>query len=86
VLYDSFSFAFQTVTHARAGDYSWIGKHINWYASLDCPIATEVNIVWNNEIDPEKAPIKLLKDQWNRPVYFYNTPNNSMDWRYKLSP
>jgi hypothetical protein len=53
---------------------------------MDCSIASEVNIVWNNDIDPEKVPIKLEKDQWKRPVYFYKTPNNSMDWRYKLSP
>ena len=86
MLYRSFSFAFQTVTLTSAGDYSFIEKHINWYASMDCSIASEVNIVWNNDIDPEKVPIKLEKDQWKRPVYFYKTPNNSMDWRYKLSP
>lgn len=24
------------------------------------------------------------KDSWKRPVYFYRTPNNSMNWRYKI--
>ena len=86
VLYSLFSFAFQTVTHTRAGDYTLIEKHINWYASMDCPIATELNIVWNNEIEPDKAPIKFQKNEWRRPVYFFKTPSNSMDWRYKLSP
>jgi hypothetical protein len=51
---------------------------------MDCPIATELNIVWNNEIEPEKAPIKLNKNTWKRPVNFLKTPNNSMDWRYKI--
>lgn len=51
---------------------------------MDCPIATDLNIVWNNEIEPEKAPIKLNRSAWKRPVNFLKTPNNSMDWRYKI--
>ncbi len=48
-----------TVTHTRGNDYKQIEKHIHHYATLDCPIATELNIVWNNEIDPNSAPINL---------------------------
>ena len=25
------------------------------------------------------------RDQWKRPVYFYQTPNNSMNWRFKIA-
>jgi hypothetical protein len=51
---------------------------------MDCEIAAEMNIVWNNEIDPSLAPLFSKKALWKRPVNFYITPGNSMDWRYKI--
>jgi hypothetical protein len=53
---------------------------------MDCPIVTEINIVWNNEQSMEELGIYANKEQWKRPVYFYRTPNNSMNWRFKIAP
>ena len=72
------------MTDTRGNNYRNIQTHIDRYATLDCPIATELNIVWNNEEPPEQAPLFSRQAQWKRPVYFFATPNNSMDWRYKI--
>lgn len=52
---------------------------------MKCPIVTEINIVWNNEQSMEEMGIFARKQYWKRPVYFYRTPFNSMDWRYKIA-
>jgi hypothetical protein len=51
---------------------------------MDCPIITEMNIVWNNEQSPEQMGVYKTAASWKRPVHFYRTPNNSMNWRYKI--
>ena len=48
----SFRFGFMTVTYARGGDNSQFDSFLARYASMDCPIITEINIVWNNEQTP----------------------------------
>ena len=51
---------------------------------MECPLITEMSIVWNNQITPEEAGITLNDLKWKRPVYFIKTPYNSMDFRYLL--
>lgn len=80
----TFSFGLITVTHTRQGDNSQFMKYLDKYATMDCPIVTELNIVWNNEQSMEELGIFVNQAQWKRPVYFYRTPSNSMNWRYKI--
>jgi hypothetical protein len=44
---------------------------------------SEIVIVWNNQESPESAGF-TTDEEWKRPVYFYQTPHNSMDFRYSL--
>lgn len=73
------------MTHARAGDNSQFMKYLDRYATMDCPIVTEMNIVWNNEQSMDEMGIYANKDKWKRSVNFYRTPNNSMNWRFKIA-
>ena len=59
--------------------------HIDRYATMECPEMEEIVIVWNNDEDPKEAGFKQLKE-WKRPVYFYKTDHNSMDFRFSLPP
>ena len=52
---------------------------------MDCPIVTEINIVWNNEQSMEQIGIYENKSQWKRAINFYRTPSNSMNWRFKIA-
>ena len=52
---------------------------------MDCPVITEINIVWNNEQSMEEMGVYKTKDQWKRKINFYQTPNNSMNWRFKIA-
>ena len=61
-------------------------KYLERYATMDCPIVTEINIVWNNEQTMEEMGVYANKDQWKRNIYFYRTPSNSMSWRFKIAP
>jgi len=36
------------MTYARGGDNSQFEEYLSRYALMDCPIVTEINIVWNN--------------------------------------
>jgi hypothetical protein len=71
------------MTHTRGNDSSQFEKYISLYAFMDCPIVTEINIVWNNERTPENMGILANSSNWKRPVHFYQTPHNSLDWRWK---
>jgi hypothetical protein len=51
---------------------------------MDCPIMTEINVVWNNEKTPKEMGVLKDKANWKRPVNFYLTPYNSLRWRYKI--
>ncbi|MCB0370831.1 MAG: hypothetical protein KDD45_15770 [Bdellovibrionales bacterium] len=73
------------MTHTRAGDNSQFMKYLNRYATIDCPEVTEINIVWNNEQSMEEMGVFQHKDTWKRPIRFYQTPSNSMNWRFKLA-
>ena len=42
---------------------------------------SEISVVWNNVISPEEAGF-VQSPKWKRPVYFVQTPYNSMDFRY----
>lgn len=79
------TFGLTTVTHSRGGDNSQFMTYLQRYAEMKCPIVTEINIVWNNEQSMEEMGIFARKQYWKRPVYFYRTPFNSMDWRYKIA-
>jgi len=59
-------------------------KYLNRYATMECPIVSEISIVWNNEQSMQELGVFVNQDQWKRPVYFYQTPNNSMNWRFKV--
>jgi hypothetical protein len=72
------------MTYARGGDNSMFEGHLARYATMDCPIITEVNIVWNNEKTPEQMEVFKNSQDWKRPVYFHLTPYNSLNWRYKI--
>lgn len=41
-------------------------------------------MVWNNEQTPQQMGVLAEQSKWVRPVYFFQTPNNSMNWRYKI--
>lgn len=45
------------MTHTRAGDNSQFMKYLDKYATMVCPIVTEINIVWNNEESMEELDI-----------------------------
>lgn len=51
---------------------------------MDCPIVTEMNIVWNNPKTPEEMGVYRNSATWKRPINFFLTPSNSMNWRYKI--
>lgn len=74
------------MTHSRNGDYSVLEKYFKLYTQTECyrDFISEINIVWNNEDNPEDTPIFKTKPLWKIPVYFFRTTFNSMDHRYHL--
>lgn len=74
-----------TVTHTRAGDNSQFMKYLDRYATMECSVVTEINVVWNNEESMESMDVFKNNEKWVRPVYFYKTSSNSMNWRFKIA-
>jgi len=51
---------------------------------MDCPVISEINIVWNNEKSMEELGVLKKQDEWTKPINFYKSPYNSMVWRFKI--
>jgi hypothetical protein len=60
--------------------------YLERYAEMECPEVMEINVVWNNEASPQQMGVYERVKNWKRPVYFYHTGSNSMNYRYKLHP
>ena len=59
-----------------------INDYLRRYAESDCEVYESIYIVWNNEETPEEMGVLKNLDKWKKNVYFMQTIENSLDFKY----
>ena len=59
-----------------------INDYLQRYAESDCEIYDNVYIIWNNEETPEEMGVLNNSHKWKKNVYFMQTVQNSLDFKY----
>lgn len=56
--------------------------YLKRYAESDCQIYDNIYIIWNNQQTPQEMGILANKEKWKKNVYFMQTIQNSLDFKY----
>jgi hypothetical protein len=77
-----FRFGILTTTFIRNKSTKMINDYLRRYAESDCDVYENIYIVWNNEETPEEMGVLQNLDKWKKNVYFMQTIENSLDFKY----